>query len=837
MRASIKFSGLWSLGMLLMALASQAFGAERPFSKPGGAHIFNFVFYQFQYHSETGRWDLKDASGAVVLKNAFARAVLVRTGARSERVLTSAAAGRIDFEQRAVEDALGRGVELRVKSQAPGEPSLTNIFRFYEDQNFFTLWLELDDIPREYAGFRVKMLEPLRVEGPSGGLFLGKNPGRHKILDNGSNWYLDFSVGLYDAGSTPRFPENIFGADFRSDWSSIIFDPESRRSGLAGFLTGDQAGNLIVSGFHPTEARREQGKAGFSVYAGQSIYRPPVPLTGHFRSEVLYLDFFSESPFGALEKYAEGVAQWNKIRPWPGPVPDGWNSWGGYIHDLDEGIVLKNLKFASEHFQPFGMNYFQIDDGYQPYWGDWEADPEKFPHGMKWMADQIRNQSMIPGIWLAPFEADIHSEIFKQHPDWFLPLKGLVASFIISKDLRVLDLSKPAAQEHLRRVIRKYVKDWGYRWLKIDFAYYLLAYSQTGDNSRTVFDIYRQGMRIIRDEAGPETFVLGIGIVPANYGLVHGMRLSLDNMPEWNNRKSMFVWKNFGFAQGIVPTVRVVARRYWMNYRIWINHPDLIFFNNDRRFQLKVPPLTFDQALGFVNVVALSGGMVKIGDKMVDMNEREVDVIRRLLPVYPHSGRPLDLFEKATPEIWQLPVKTDFDAWEVVGLFNWGKNWEGRKAIPEKTRAISIKISELGLDPAKKYLAFDFWNEQFLGVIENELSVSLKPRSSAVIALRELKDHPRFLSYNRHISQGAIEIKNISWKASTKTLSGAQTVAPGFEYHLYFYRPEGFELSSATISKLKFQTEQSANIIKLSFIPKEQSEIEWNLKFRYYSEH
>jgi hypothetical protein len=65
--------------------------------------------------------------------------------------------------------------------------------------------------------------------------------------------------------------------------------------------------------------------------------------------------------------------------------------------------------------------------------------------------------------------------------------------------------------------------------------------------------------------------------------------------------------------------------------------------------------------------VGLSSGIVKIGDRMEEMTEPEVEVIQKLLPVYPKSGRPLDLFEKETPEIWNLPIKTEFDQWNVVG--------------------------------------------------------------------------------------------------------------------------------------------------------------------------
>jgi len=823
---------LIAFSLILSVFASSALASEVKFSKSENNILVQSEFYRFNYNLKAGSWNLEDAKDGMVLRNAFCRAILTPSGSRSEKIIASTNAGLINFETREISDQLGQGVELKIFLKNSELPSLINIFRFYPNQTFFTVALEISDVPANYSGYQVKILEPMRVNGPSGGLFLGRNPAAQKILDNGSNWYLDFMASLSDLGSRPDFPASAFSGQYRSDWSSIIFDPQSKKSAVAGFITGDKAGNIIVTDFNPALSGKENRRLGISDYAGQSIYRPPLPIKSGFSSEILYLDFFESSPFDALEKYADAIPKWSRSKVWSAATPTSWNSWGEYIHDINEQNMLANLAFAANNFKPFGMKYFQIDDGYQIAWGDWDADPKKFPHGMKWFADQVRAQGMVPGIWIAPFEASVDSKVFKEHPDWFLARNDLIEKFFLSNDLRVLDLTKPGAQEFLRQTIRKYVRDWGYQWIKIDFIYYIIAYSRIGDGSETVFQIYRDGLRIIKEEAGPDVFVLGVGVVGFNYGLVDGQRLGLDNMPVWNNRKKLFNWKTFGFNQGLAPTARVVARRYWLNYRVWINHPDLIFFNNDRRLQMKVPELSFDEALCFANLVGLSGGIVKIGDKMVDMTDKEIAVIQKILPVFPASGRPLDLFEKETPEIWRLPIKTDFDSWEVLGFFNWGKNWIGKKEIPEQKRTISVKISALGLDPAKKYLVFDFWNEKFVGVFQNDIALELEPRTSAVLAVRELKDHPVFLSYNRHITQGAIEIKTIKWDAASKILAGSQDAVPGFEYRLYFYQPDGWNFSGAEVSAPGFKTEIDKNIVKLIFIPKTPCPINWRIKFQ-----
>ncbi|HUT54525.1 MAG TPA: alpha-galactosidase [bacterium] len=783
----------------------------------GGVVKVSTEFFAIHYSLTRGSYSVFDHSGQVVVRDAAARAVLVPAAVgRPERVISSERAAKRDWSRREVRDQLGNAEEIEVKCTRRDGPSLATIFRVYPSRRFFTVRVILGDIASALRRWRVKSLEPMHVRGPGGGLFLGDDPANDKILENGSNLYLDVMVNMFSAGDRPPAPSWLGSGKSVSDFSSIIFDAPTGHSALAGFLSGEEVG-LVRAGFERARSGRDGSRRGFSDYGASWSYRPPLAADRAFESAPLYLDFFAESPFTALEDYGRALGQWLGVRPWPGDVPAGWNSWGEYYHEINEEIILKNLDFAVARFLPFGMKYFQIDDGYSPFWGDWDADPAKFPHGMKWMADRIRDQGMIPGLWIAPFCADVRSATFKEHPEWFLPRRGAIPRLMIEKDMRVLDLTRPEAQEHLRRVVRKYVHEWGYQWIKVDFAYYVLYYSRLPGPERTVPEVYREGMRIIKEEAGPDTFVLGIGLTGFNYGLVDGQRITLDNMPAWSNGRGMFSWRKLTFAQGLVPTARTVARRYWLNYGVWVNHPDLIFFNNDRWPEWGSAPLTFDESLCFASLTGLTGGIVKLGDKLRDMTDQEVDVVDRLLPVYQATARPLDLFEKETPEVWDLKVKTDFESWDVVGLFNWGENWAGREHIPESARTIGADLATLGLDPSAQYLVFDFWNEKFLGVFSGSIGLELAPRTARVLAVRRLPGHPWFLSYNRHLSQGGVEIRSIKWDEEKGALAGEQDAVPGFNYHLYFFAPGNYTVASARVDGAGAGVEQEGEVVKLSF--------------------
>jgi hypothetical protein len=305
---------------------------------------------------------------------------------------------------------------------------------------------------------------------------------------------------------------------------------------------------------------------------------------------------------------------------------------------------------------------------------------------------------------------------------------------------------------------------------------------------------------------GDDTFFLQVAVTGLNYDIVDGMRISLDNMPWWEAEDPKYAWANGPenilcypagnacFSQGIKPTVRTVARRYYLHERVWINHPDMIFFR---------PPVTQSEALSFVSLVAMSGGVVKLGERVSEMTTFGVDAYRRLLPVYGKSGRPIDLFLRELPEVWDLKVARPFETWDIVGLFNWGVNMDLTMnpygMMPEGPRTVSVDLSSLGLDPGKEYLAYEFWTGKFLGTKRGKLALYLEPRTANLIALREKNGRPQLLDTNRHFTMGGEDIESLEWNEETLELKVCLTANTGtmwkgkefpFVHRLALYVPE-----------------------------------------------
>ncbi|MEE0928137.1 MAG: glycoside hydrolase family 27 protein [Acutalibacteraceae bacterium] len=84
--------------------------------------------------------------------------------------------------------------------------------------------------------------------------------------------------------------------------------------------------------------------------------------------------------------------------------PMGWNSWNTFAKDINEELILKTADvFIESGLKDAGYEYVVIDD----IWalkerdenGRLVPDPEKFPHGMKYVADYIHSKGLKFGMY------------------------------------------------------------------------------------------------------------------------------------------------------------------------------------------------------------------------------------------------------------------------------------------------------------------------------------------------------------------------------------------------------------------------------------------------------
>lgn len=121
-----------------------------------------------------------------------------------------------------------------------------------------------------------------------------------------------------------------------------------------------------------------------------------------------------------------------------------------------------------------GCEYFVIDAGWyaerNENWsetvGSWQPSKTRWPRGIQYVLDRIREKGMVPGLWLEPEVAGIHSKLAQKSDDWFFMRHGRR----VEKNSRLLlDFRNPQVLLYLDSVIERLVKDYGVGYIKMDY--------------------------------------------------------------------------------------------------------------------------------------------------------------------------------------------------------------------------------------------------------------------------------------------------------------------------------------------------------------------------------
>jgi alpha-galactosidase len=364
----------------------------------------------------------------------------------------------------------------------------------------------------------------------------------------------------------------------------------------------------------------------------------------------------------------------------PERTPLGWCSWYYYFTNVREADVIANLDSITRLRTRIGCDYVQVDDGYQRAIGDWFEPNEKFPHGMRWLAERIRAAGFDAGIWVAPFLVRPDSRLFREQPGWLLrTARGRLRNacwnpaWSLGWPAYALDTTHPEVLDWLRELGRTLAGQWGYRILKLDFLYAAALPGVRHDPTATRAQALRRGLEASREGAGDDAFLLGCGcpLGPA-IGVVDGMRIGADVAPFWDN------WISRGPNRGRhgVSTrnaLQNILTRAFMHRRLWLNDPDCLMV---RAAETQLSP---DEVRSLATAIALTDGMFVLSDRLEALPEERVGWIERMLPLLGGRARVEDVFLRGMPERLAAAY-ADGDA---VAVFNFDNRPVDREvAIP-----------------------------------------------------------------------------------------------------------------------------------------------------------
>ncbi|HEY3377091.1 MAG TPA: alpha-galactosidase [Armatimonadota bacterium] len=521
-----------------------------------------------------------------------------------------------------------------------------------------------------------------------------------------------------------------------------------------------------------------------------------------------------------------------RFRPDPRPIA-GWCSWEAYRRSVSEAHITEVSAFFAETLKPYGLEYIQIDDGYEPtpipanpagsIAENWLTTNDQFPHGHAGAIDAITAQGLTPGIWVS---ASLTNDDFSlYHADEIItdadgvPVKGDWLGY-------VLDCEPETLQTHVFPYYRK-LRELGYRYFKTDQIRHLFidglqkAVRQGILSNADAERRFRAYMECTREGMGPDAFCLSSwGVLSQVVGVADACRISMDANPTWAGVRMQIVEQ---------------ARWYHAQRILFINDPDHICARAKLEWTRSI-----------ISLFSLTGGLFMLSDPLEAYDAERVRLLQQCLPpLTTTTGEtgplPLDSAAYTWTKLHGFAVKRDTpvaaedvelsEALQMAGEFPtmhddhpfstlWavrlgesGRRWTvvGRFATTP-LRASALALAHVGLDPVGSYHVFDFWAQQYRGRVSGAIPVEALPLGHCqLLGVRAVLEHPQFLASSRHISMDAVSVQDERWADDTLTLelTGVQDT----EETYWIWLPEGWALRAVAAEQVTVVAEAQGELL------------------------
>jgi len=611
---------------------------------------------------------------------------------------------RHETAETSYEDALGRARALQVTfSGLAHKPDLVCTLRLYDDEPYGDIAV----LVRNGTSNDISV-QAIRVVDAMGNppVDLGASDQNDRVLLEG--FTEDPTIHI---GSLSEAPHGVyFGAG-----NDLIYNLASKQSLMLSPLTSDRL--LTVSHLRVSPAASDVAHiASFTVDSTgtteavldrdqiapdqQVRLSLPVPPGESLASERV---MFAAGPdyFEELENYGKAIRRLYKLH-FPQAAPIGWWSWTAFYAGVNEGELSTNAEWLARHLLPLGYDYFHLDEGYAYARGEYTTpNATQFPHGMWSLEHEIANLGLVPGIWTAPFYVSNRAWVFEHHQDWLVhdaqgkPIKiGHVTRH--QDDLYVLDATHPGAQDYLRKTYEILTREWGIRYIKLDFMDSTAIEGFFYRPHTTALEAQRIGLKIIRETVGDGVLLDKDGSPMLNpVGLVDEGRIAPDT------------GHSFTASKEAAPNI---AARFYMNGNFYLSDPDafsvtrVVDLDPDQAWPRSKIGLTLNEAEVQIVLAALCGGMYEIGDdlptlgsqpeRLALVENQEILDMNRL----GRAARPLDLMtfrpEDEEPSVFFL---SEDPRQAMLAVFNWA----------DRPLSHKFTVAGLGLPADHPFHAFD----------------------------------------------------------------------------------------------------------------------------------
>ncbi|MGC1105362.1 MAG: PKD domain-containing protein [Candidatus Acidiferrales bacterium] len=584
-----------------------------------------------------------------------------------------------EIAQSKFNDALGSGSEIAVTSMGRKDNlELKYVIRLYDAHPYGDIQVDVHNGAEKSV--TVQSIRPVEAMGDLP-IHLGDSESSDRVLSDSfsEDWP---PLRIYDLGKAPKGLHLGVG-------SQLIYNRESKQSLFFGALTSDRfltilhlntktdqsgrpsIGSFTVDSTGTTEIQSTDEEAGLLHAPAENRVELSLPIAPGAAMSSERLMFTAGDDYHAqLENYGAAIRilQHALVN---GDNLLGWWSWTAFYQRITSGDVLTNAQWLSQHLRTLGYDYLHIDEGYQYARGEYTTpDATRFPEGMLVLEHEISRLGLRPAIWTAPFEVTQRAWVYENHKDWLVhnargePISVGEVGEGIPDHLFVLDATNPGAQEYLRKTYRTLVREWGIRYIKLDFMDTTAIEGYYHRPNTTALEAQRIGLQVIRKAVGDDVLLDKDGSPMLNVvGLLNEGRVSTDT------------GHAFSLSKGAAPGI---FSRYYMNRNFFLNDPDAFTVSEQVVREDHPTPLTFNEAQVSIVLAAISGGMFEIGDDLptLGLSPERLALVENpdLLQMAKlgRSGVPLDLLSyRAEDEQPSVSLLREDSRQAMLAVFNW----------------------------------------------------------------------------------------------------------------------------------------------------------------------
>jgi hypothetical protein len=731
------------------------------------------------------------------------------------------------WESAPVKDDLGTGRKLLITASGRGMPDLILEIALYDDRTFLTLNGGVKNTLGQ--SIRVKEINPIHLAKA----FDGVRPKSDLRMLNGPG----------GAGMGPRMDgvKQTVGGETRVYCTTNMESPNNL---LATFVHEGKRMSIVLGGltYHDYSKYASASRGGdadliVSVMCWDPVGKLVDAGSSYFPDDRCYLDFCTGNPFEALEQYGLSIraAQQVKLMINDFPTVDGWYvanpSYGGGPEANNTAGMVALMDAAAKsgflRYSKVAVRLVPDDYGANNEQGWWDEEHwQKYGHYVKpYETTKKWGQAVIErgGIPLIYSQTTSYSRDFMAaHPDWYLfnDTKRLIkADGSLDYGKGSLDFTDPGLKAHLRQVYEN-LRDGGIAGLMFDYPEdrfrldngFEDKYSTAAAAYRTIFAL-------------PKTIL--------------GLDSYIDERNVWAhpNDRGCFM----DVTAGVVDSQRVwgdtdvaTPEMYSRCGHRWYKNRVIFTYDMDSKNLFKVLPNNRDGLRQLLTMVYTVAPRLVLATSFSRMTPEQLHDLERIYPLHatPRSARPLDAFtrEDGIPRVYDYAVDK---TWHQLAFYNPDVKAEATIGVDLRKDSSS---GGMGLNAKRSYYVYDFWNDTFRGKFpgSGRLEQTLRPGEVRMMSVHEVTKHPQFISSNRHVMQGYVDVLKTDWNPATRTLSGTSKVVGGETYKLVI-ATNGRKPTSCSAQGAKAEIKEINNaggLAVLSIDLAENGTLDWSVSFQ-----